>query len=299
MARILNYGSLNLDYVYDVPHFVAAGETLSSTRLTLNCGGKGLNQSIALARAGAQVFHAGKIGKNGGMLKELLKKEGVETRFITQSQGENGHAVIQVSPDGQNCILLYGGSNQEITREEIDDCLDSFQSDDYLVLQNEINDLPYLLRRAAEKGMRVALNPSPITPQLLETPLTGVTLLALNEIEGEALSGRREPEEIAQTLLRKYPECAILLTLGTKGAVYLDKYQMLSHGIYRTKAVDTTAAGDTFTGFFVACAASGESPQTALELASKASSIAVSRMGAAPSIPTMDEVKRAKLILQS
>lgn len=144
MAHILSYGSLNLDLVYQVPHFVQAGETLSSTSRTVHCGGKGLNQSIAAARAGGTVSHAGKIGGDGTVLTDILRESGVDTDFVTVGDGPSGHAVIQVDPSGQNCILLFGGCNQEITHEEIDRALAHFQTGDYLILQNEINGLDYI-----------------------------------------------------------------------------------------------------------------------------------------------------------
>lgn len=152
MAHILSYGSLNLDLVYQVPHFVQAGETLSSTSRTVHCGGKGLNQSIAAARAGGTVSHAGKIGGDGTVLTDILRESGVDTDFVTVGDGPSGHAVIQVDPSGQNCILLFGGCNQEITHEEIDRALARFQAGDYLILQNEINGLDYLMTQAARRG---------------------------------------------------------------------------------------------------------------------------------------------------
>ena len=144
MAHILSYGSLNLDLVYQVPHFVQAGETLSSTSRTVHCGGKGLNQSIAAARAGGTVSHAGKIGGDGTVLTDILRESGVDTDFVTVGDGPSGHAVIQVDPSGQNCILLFGGCNQEITHEEIDRVLGQTAegenlSDSFLMEHSEIN----------------------------------------------------------------------------------------------------------------------------------------------------------------
>ena len=136
MAKILNYGSLNLDYVYNVPHFVSAGETLSSYNMEVICGGKGLNQSIALARGGPRVIHAGKIGFNGGMLENILKENNVDTSYLLKDEKENGHAIIQVDKTGQNCILLFSGSNGKIEKDEIDSTLENFEKGDYIILQN-------------------------------------------------------------------------------------------------------------------------------------------------------------------
>ncbi len=290
MSRILSYGSLNLDYVYHVPHFVAPGETLSPTGRDLNCGGKGLNQSIAAARAGGTVFHAGKIGRDGRLLADALEDSGVDVSLLSESQGPNGHAIIQVEPGGQNCILLYGGSNREITREETDRALEAFGPGDYLVLQNEINGLDYIMEQAARRGVSIVFNPSPIDGTISSLPLELVSLLVFNEIEGAALAGCQDEEEILNRLRSRWPDCRLLLTLGSRGCVYDDGVSRLRQGIYQVKAVDTTAAGDTFTGYFVACLAAGMNPGQCLDLAARASAIAVSRPGAAPSIPTMAEV---------
>lgn len=295
MARILSYGSLNLDLVYQVPHFVQAGETLSSASRTVHCGGKGLNQSIAAARAGGAVSHAGRVGRDGAVLTDALRDSSVDTAFVSVGDGPSGHAVIQVDPAGQNCILLFGGSNQEITHEETDRALEHFQAGDYLILQNEINGLPYIMEQAARRGMRIVFNPSPIDEHIGDLPLDQAWLLILNEIEGAALAGCSDETEILDTLRRRWPRCRLLLTLGSRGCVYDDGLRRLRQGIYRTRTVDTTAAGDTFTGYFVACMAQGRPEGECLDLASRAAAIAVSRPGAAPSIPVIDEVLSSSL----
>ncbi len=294
MPRILSYGSLNLDYVYHVPHFVAPGETLSPTGRDVNCGGKGLNQSIAAARAGAQVFHAGKIGADGAALTEVLRSSGVDTSLVSVGRSPSGHAIIQVEPSGQNSILLFGGSNQEIAPEEMDRALELFGPGDYLILQNEINGLSYLMRQAARKGLSIVFNPSPIDHTIAGLPIEQAFLLIFNEIEGAALSGRDDPPEILDTLRARWPRCRLLLTLGGDGCLYDNGSRRLRQEIYRVKAVDTTAAGDTFTGYFTACLAAGMEEERCLDLASRAAAIAVSRPGAAPSIPTMAEVEAAE-----
>lgn len=290
MPKILNYGSLNLDYVYEVEYFVQPGETIASKSLSVNCGGKGLNQSIACARAGGEVFHAGKIGAEGGMLKTELDKSGVNTSFLVQDSGSNGHAMIQVNAEGNNCILLYAGSNHQIKKEEIEACLDHFCAGDYLVLQNEVNQIPYMMDRAYEKGMYIVLNPSPITEEIRSYPLHKVSLFLLNEVEGKALSGEMQEEKIPEVLKEKYPEAEILLTLGERGSIYFDGEMLIKQKAYPVKAVDTTAAGDTFTGYFVALRAAGRSVEDALDLAAKAAGMACTRKGAAASIPKLAEV---------
>ena len=291
MNRILNFGSLNVDHVYTVEHFVRPGETIDSLEMEVFPGGKGLNQSVALARAGAEVYHAGKIGKDGSFLTQLLQSAGVDVSFVETINGYTGKAIIQVEENtGQNSIILYGGANRQMTELYIDQVLGAFSGNEILVLQNEINLVEYILRKASKKGMLVALNPSPIGEELKHLDLHGVTWLLLNEIEGEALTGEKEPERITDVFLKQYPQMKIVLTLGKDGALYRDKDKNFRQAIYSTQAVDTTAAGDTFTGYFLAASARGASPEEAMEEAAKASAITVSRPGAAVSIPTRQEV---------
>jgi ribokinase len=292
MAKLLNIGSINIDHVYAVPHFVAEGETLSSLSLRDFPGGKGLNQSIALARAGAEVSHAGKVGPDGGALVALMQRAGVDTRLVETAPGPSGHTVIQVTPEGLNSILLYPGANHEIDERCIDVALKSFGAGDILVLQNEVSCIGHAMKAAHEKGMLVAFNPSPFDGAVPKLPLEAVRWFLLNEPEGRGITGKTEPEDILDTLSRMFPGSGAVLTLGKRGAIFRDCGETLYHGIYDVKAVDTTAAGDTFTGFFLATVAAGKPASEALRLASAAASIAVSRPGAASSIPTLGEVLR-------
>lgn len=293
--RILNFGSLNIDFVYEVDHFVRAGETLSSTKLEKFCGGKGLNQSLALARAGANVCHAGCVGVDGVILTDILIEGGVDCSFVEILDEATGHAIIQVDKKGENCILLYGGANNGITTEQIDKVLGSFEKGDYILLQNEINNLDLIIEKASQLGIEIILNPSPISDSLKKLPLHKISYFLLNEIEGKELSDKEEPDEILKELRLKYPESVIVLTLGSKGAIYDDNEMRCSHGIYDVDVVDTTAAGDTFTGYFIHEITSGSKPEKALEMAAKAAALAVSRIGASPSIPMRKEVLEAQL----
>lgn len=290
--KILSFGSLNLDKVYSVDHFVRAGETLSSAILEEFCGGKGLNQSVAIARAGGEVYHAGCVGAaDGGMLLDMLRSSGVDTSLIQQLSCPSGHAIIQVNGDGQNCILLYGGANQQVSKAQIDETLEKFDAGDLLVLQNEISNLSYLIEAAGKKGMTVILNPSPMTAEILSLPLQYVSYFLLNEVEAKDLCGEEADDEAyPDKLLARFPGSRIVLTLGSRGCIYRDAQQQISHPACKVQAVDTTAAGDTFTGFFVAAIAAGTDVHTALEQATKAAAISVGRKGAAPSIPTREEM---------
>ena len=291
--KILNFGSLNLDLVYQMPHFVRAGETLSSTSFRRGVGGKGLNQSVALARAGAQVYHAGLVGEDGEMLRSFLRDSGVDVRFVRTVDQPSGHAVIQVEPAGNNCIFLYGGANRCVTEEFIRETLEFFGPGDFLMLQNEINAIDRIIELAAQRGMQVVLNPSPIAENLKGLPLDKVSWFILNEIEGAELSGETEPEKILDALTRLYPRARIVLTLGGDGSVYAGPDGRIRQSAYAVQAVDTTAAGDTFTGVFFAAIADGVPAGKALKRASKASSISVTRPGAAASIPALAEVLAA------
>ncbi|HHV31830.1 MAG TPA: ribokinase [Clostridiales bacterium] len=288
--KIFNFGSLNYDYVYSVDHILMPGETLASSRMETFCGGKGLNQSVALAKAGAEVWHAGMVGEDGSTLLDMCGKNGVNTSYIRSIPGKSGHTVIQVDKNGQNNILLFGGSNRCFTRDFVDEVFSGFEPGDMMLLQNEVNDIDYIIDTAYQKGMRIAFNPSPFDEAVKKCDLNKVSFLLLNEIEGWQISGAREPEKILKYFAETYPKTAIVLTLGKDGAVYQDGSCRIKHGIYPVKVVDTTAAGDTFTGFFLSAVLQGKTPEEALEIASKASSIAVTRKGAAPSIPTLDEV---------
>lgn len=289
--RVLNFGSLNIDITYRVPHIVKAGETLQSRSLKYYAGGKGANQSSALAKAGVEVFHAGKIGKDGLWLLDKLEGFGVNTEFVLCDADKTGHAVIQVSDDAENSIVLFGGGNIEISTKDIDDILSNFGSSDILLLQNEVNNIPYIIQKASQKGMQIFFNPAPFTKEIIEFPLELVDTLFINETEGCGLAGGEEDfDKIVDILTKIFLGKQIVLTLGEKGLIYgKDNIRHRLKAI-KTKAVDTTSAGDTFIGFFIAKTVEGRPVEQALLAASKASAIAVSRVGAMDSIPFKSEL---------
>lgn len=289
--KILNFGSLNVDYIYEVAHLVLPGETISSDKLTITTGGKGLNQSIALSKAGAATFHAGAAGSaDKVMLKGVLDDSGVNTDYVKILSGFSGHAIIQLDRKGQNSIILFGGANQQIDRQYVDKVLEGFEEGDIVLLQNEISAIEYIMERAYVKGMKIYFNPSPANSKLLSYPIHRVDTLILNEVEGEQLTGENDADKILDALLKKYPGIKVVLTLGEKGSVYADKDRREYQGIYKNEVVDTTAAGDTFTGYFIASVSKAMDIKHALKYASAAASIAVSKLGAACSIPTLKEV---------
>ncbi len=286
--KIYNLGSLNIDYVYTVDHFVSAGETLSSQNMQTFAGGKGLNQSIALSRAGAKVIHGAILGVEGEFLKQIMSESGVDISRIKTCDKSSGHAIIQVDKNGQNSILLYGGTNRLIDREYIEQFLFDADENDILLLQNEISNLSVAFEIATSKKMQIAFNPSPFDKSILNLPLDKIKWWFCNEIEGEALFGK----DILNSFIQKCPNSNLILTLGDKGCMFKNRDMFIEQPRYETTVVDTTAAGDTFTGYFISAIASGNEIDYALKLASKAAAVAVSRSGAAPSIPFANELDK-------
>lgn len=298
--KILSFGSLNIDYVYSVPHFVKKGETLSAKELNVYTGGKGLNQSIALARAGVETYQAGAIGTDGMFLLEQLKEAGVKTDLVKiLDDVRTGNAIIQNDDEGDNCIVLFGGANQAITKEQIDEVFKDFTNEDYLLIQNEINELSYIVEKAKEEGMKIILNPSPMNEKIMKLPLDQIDYFILNEIEAMQILEMDKPEEIdgkyiASLLHERFKDATIVLTLGSEGSVCISDDEYVEQSIYKVKAIDTTAAGDTYTGYFIAGILKGKTIKESMDIASKASAIAVTRQGAAPSIPVLEEVEEYK-----
>ena len=294
--KVLNFGSLNIDYVYSLDHFVQKGETISSDALHIFPGGKGLNQSVALGRAGVSVSHAGAVGKDGDFLLELLKESCVNIKYIQVLEGvQTGTAIIQNDKSGDNCIILYSGANHQITKEQIANTISDFEKGDFLVLQNEINGMDSIVRVAEEKGLKIVLNPSPMNEKILELPLQYVDYFVLNEVEAAQILGldnisEKDGEKFVRELHDAYPRAKIVLTLGAEGSIYFDGEKLYRQRAYKTEVVDTTAAGDTFSGFFIAGILRGDTVEQAMDTAARAAGIAISRPGAAPSIPKIEEV---------
>ena len=289
--RICSFGSLNLDHIYRVEEIVRPAETISSFGTQDVCGGKGLNQSIAMARAGAKVCHAGNVGQDeaGRMLEAALRAEHIDTSLIRRLPVPSGHAIIQINAQGENAIIVFGGANQQVTQEQIDAVFAQFEPGDLLVLQNEVNRLPEIIRCAHARGMRVALNPSPITAALTEVPVGLCDILFVNEIEAGRLCGTDKAS--LEQLAARFPEAMLVYTMGSRGAsVYADGRTYHQDAV-RVKAVDTTGAGDTFTGYFLAAICEGMEIGDALALATRAAAISVTRPGASVSIPTRAQVE--------
>lgn len=288
--KILNFGSCNIDTVYSVKHIVQPGETLGIDSLKQFAGGKGLNQSVALARAGVKVYHAGCIGKGDTKLIPLMRRTGINITFLKQVEMQTGQAFIQLDKDGTNSILVYAGANAAVTVDFIDEVLDNFEKDDILLIQNEISNTAYLVEKAYEIGMRIILNPSPFTDELRKIDLKKIFCIILNEIEAAQWVKSKKVYDFISYASEHVPELKVVLTLGENGSIYLENQNIYRQFAYKLPVLDTTAAGDTFTGYFVAGLFQGENIKTIMKNASVAATLAISREGAATSIPKIEEV---------
>ena len=293
---IVNFGSLNIDYVYAMDHFIRPGETYTADRLQIHPGGKGLNQSIAVARAGGSVRHVGCIGREGQFLKSLLDDEKIDTSGILTLDGSNGHAIIQVDKKGENCIILYSGANRSQPDGFVKEQAARLTGDEIVLFQNETDGIAEMMRLVKQKGCRIALNPAPMDDRIPAFPLEQVDYLIVNEGEGAALAGFVPSQDqtgfaqLLKALASRFPQAHIILTLGPLGLMYAWKEQVLTIPAYDAgPVVDTTAAGDTLIGTYLALIDEGKDDATALTLATRAAGVTVTKAGAASSIPCRDE----------
>ncbi|MCE2459906.1 MAG: ribokinase [Pseudomonadales bacterium] len=295
MPKLVNLGSLCIDHVYRVPAFTGPGETVSSLTHEVFPGGKGLNQSIAAARAGIDVVHVGCVGEDGGWLTDTLSAEGIDVSGLRVAEGASGHAMIQVNESGENAIVIFGGTNRTLARDDMETALARVERGDWLMLQNEINDLDLVLRLAGERGCQVAFNVAPVDGREAGYDLSCVGLLIVNEIEASALAGTDATGDdwsgVMAALGERAPKAAIVLTLGADGLVYRDETGLTTFPAYAVTAVDETAAGDAFIGFLMGSLIQGESMESALRMGSAAGALAVTQAGAASSLPAVADVR--------
>ena len=287
--KVLVFGSFNIDRVYTLPRLPERGETLYCGNYEIHVGGKGLNQALAFQKAGAQVFAAGRIGPDGAFLADHLRDHGVDVSAIDRTAAHSGHAVIEVDPEGQNQMVLFGGANREIAEDYCDRLLAAHRDASLLLTQYETSCVEYMLRRAKEAGVRTAMNPSPFTEALRDFPYELADILILNESEGAAITGEREPEKAARELQRR-SRGEVILTMGADGALFCNGPRLIREPAVPANAVDTTGAGDTFTGYCLYELLRGAAPREALHMGAAAAAIEVTRPGAAEAIPSRDEV---------
>lgn len=290
MKKIIIIGSFNLDFVFFVDRFVKAAETYHSKGMEMHYGGKGFNQAIACAKVYPDVSLAINVNEKEAYIKRVLADNNVKNDFVRITKSPTGMAFIQVNQEGENSILLNKGANYQFDLEQFVEILNQYKTGDLLVLQNEINYIDQLINIAHKRHLSIALNPSPFSQDLLQLPLEKCSYLFINEVEGEALTKQSESQAILNEIATKYPQCEIVLTLGSKGALVQKGQEIYQQDAFKVTSVDSTGAGDTFTGFYLGEKCLGKSMQESLRFASAASALSVTKKGAMDSIPSLHEV---------
>lgn len=284
---IANFGSINIDHVYRVQRMPRPGETLSVRSYRRYLGGKGANQSIAIARSGGSVRHVGAIGPDGDWAEAELRAAGVDPAGVARVDEATGHAIIVVDDGGENQILVVGGANLCLAPDAVEKELSALAGGGHWVLvQNEVNGVADIVARAKALGFKVAYSAAPFDVATTAAVLGDVDLLALNQIEAEALSGA------LGTTIADLPVPQLLVTKGAEGASLRIDGAVIEQPAFAVKALDTTGAGDTFLGAFLARHASGTDAGEAMRFAAAAAALQVTRPGAAAAIPHRDDVLR-------
>lgn len=283
---IFNLGSINADHIYNVEHLPRPGETLSASSFTTGLGGKGINQSVAAASAGSKVVHIGAVGPDGGWAVDQIADYGIEPCFISKIDTPTGHAIINVDTSGENAIVLFAGANRSQNIDHIKSALEAAVAGDILLLQNETNLQAEAAQLAHNRGLKVIYSAAPFSISAVKRVLENTTVLMMNKVESEQLCAGLE------TVLSILPVSEVIVTKGRDGATWLrpgtgDTTHAAS---FPVTAIDTTAAGDTFAGYFAAGIDQGLSVQAAMRLGSAAAAIKVTRKGTADAIPMRAEV---------
>lgn len=290
--KFLVFGSLNIDKVYKLPRLPERGETLYCSSYEEHVGGKGLNQAVSLAKSGEQVYIAGALGRDGTFLSDFLEKSGVNTSLLKITDSFTGQAVIEVDCEGQNQMILTPGANYAPDETYCNEIIKNFNPGDVILMQYETSCVGYMMRLAHDRGLTVAFNPSPYKDEIQNLPLEYVDHFILNEYECQCLAAESSTGSAVKKLSRRFKESIITVTLGDKGSVSIRNGEKSTASAFQVNAVDTTGAGDTFTGFFLSTLLSTDDVVKALRLAGAASAIVVTRTGAAETIPGKPEVLR-------
>ena len=287
---VWNLGSINADFTYRLPHLPGPGETLASISRTKGLGGKGANMSVALARAGAHVHHIGAVGPDGLWARDLLLEYGVDTREIRQTDTETAHAIIMLDEAAENQIVLFPGANHEILSTDIELALAKASSGDVFLTQNEPNNVPQAVQIANAMGLPVYYAAAPFVVEDVKQVLSYVDVLVLNEHEAAALS---EALNVSIEALEGPQD--VLVTKGSQGVTWHDLAHATSSDFFAYEAdlVDTTGAGDTFTGYLIAGKQRGMPMAQAVDFAQRAAALMVSRQGTADVIPDLKEIQDA------
>lgn len=288
---VFNLGSINADLFYRVPHLLAPGETLASTKHSRGLGGKGANMSVAIARAAARAVHIGAVGSDGRWAVERLLEYGVDTRSIVELDTVTGHAVIMVDDQGENAILIHPGANRALTETHIASALGAASEEDFFLFQNETSGQVEGATLASAKGMRVVYAAAPFDAKAVEAVLPMLDILVVNAVEAQQLT-----DELG-VALADLPVRDVIVTLGGDGCRWIntDEGTEQTFPAIPVTAVDTTGAGDTFTGFLVAALDRGLPMEQAISLGQQAGAIMVTRHGTADVIPDLKDIQDARL----
>jgi len=290
--KILNIGSLNIDFVYKVKNFLMPGETMTANSLKVLPGGKGLNQSIAIKRAGVSVYHCGNIGNDGELLYYTLLQEGIIVDYIKKDKEKCGHAMIQVNDVGENMIVVFSGANRQISKEHINMVLSNFSIGDIVLMQGETNNIDFVINEAYKKGLRIIINLAPISDRLLNLDFSKVDTLIVNRVELSQIAKTDDIEEGIKRLKKLY-NLNLLVTLGKNGGIYIDSNgKRFEYDSFDVEAIDTTGAGDTFIGYFISGLYKNTPLEENLKTASAAAALCVSVNGSSAAVPTFIEVQK-------
>jgi ribokinase len=281
---IYNLGSINIDHFYKVPHLPAPGETLAASAFSTGLGGKGANQSVAVSRAGSEVHHIGAIGTDGGWIIDKLQSLGVKTGHIATLDVPTAHAIINVDQAGENAIVIFSSANVMQDKNRICAALDEANKSDVFLLQNETNLVQFAAQHAKAKGLRVVYSAAPFDAGAVQAVLPYIDMLVVNEVEAQQLASELGvPVEML-------PGIDVLMTRGSDGARFTTNGMTTEMPAFAVEPVDTTGAGDTYLGFFVAGLDQGKTVRDALRFAAAGAAIQVTRKGTADAIPSLAEV---------
>ena len=298
MKNICVIGSLNMDLVVNVDTMPKPGQTIIGSNFKEVPGGKGANQAVAMARLNGNVSMIGKVGEDGfgQTLINSLKNDKVDTTYIQTAKGATGVALITVDKNAQNSIVVSPGANFEVKEDDIDNNIEAIKNSDIVVLQLEtpLNTIKYALNKAKELNKYTILNPAPAV-KLDDEIIKNVDLLTPNETELEIISGvsietEEDIQKAAQIMIEKGVK-ELIVTLGSKGSLYINKEKSMFKKAYKVEAVDTTAAGDSYTGALAVALSQDKNIEDAMDFASKVGALSVLKEGAQSSLPTLEDVK--------
>ena len=298
MKNICVIGILNMDLVVNVDTMPKPGQTIIGSNFKEVPGGKGANQAVAMARLNGNVSMIGKVGEDGfgQTLINSLKNDKVDTTYIQTAKGATGVALITVDKNAQNSIVVSPGANFEVKEDDIDNNIEAIKNSDIVVLQLEtpLNTIKYALNKAKELNKYTILNPAPAV-KLDDEIIKNVDLLTPNETELEIISGvsietEEDIQKAAQIMIEKGVK-ELIVTLGSKGSLYINKEKSMFKKAYKVEAVDTTAAGDSYTGALAVALSQDKNIEDAMDFASKVGALSVLKEGAQSSLPTLEYVK--------